>query len=50
MKGNMPKVRVAGFNISLDGFSAGIEQSLNDLLGKFGAEISQVLSAARRLQ
>jgi len=37
----MPKVRVAGFSISLDGFSAGIEQSLNDPLGKRGPEIFQ---------
>src|SRR6202451_2062780 len=34
-------VRVAGFGISLDGFSAGIEQSLDDPLGKRGAEIFQ---------
>ena len=26
----MSKVRVAGFSVSLDGFSAGIEQSLSD--------------------
>jgi len=37
----MSKVRVAGFGISLDGFSAGIEQSLNDPLGKRGPEIFQ---------
>jgi len=37
----MPKVRVAGFAISLDGFSAGIDQSLNDPLGKRGTEIFQ---------
>lgn len=37
----MPKVRVAGFGVSLDGFSAGIEQSLNDPLGKRGIEIFQ---------
>ncbi len=37
----MPKVRVAGFGVSLDGFSAGIEQSLNDPLGKRGTEIFQ---------
>ena len=37
----MPKVRVAGFSVSLDGFSAGIEQSLNDPLGKRGTEIFQ---------
>ena len=37
----MPKVRVAGFSVSLDGFSAGIEQSLTDPLGKRGTEIFQ---------
>ena len=37
----MSKVRVAGFGVSLDGFSAGIEQSLNDPLGKRGPEIFQ---------
>lgn len=37
----MGKVRVAGFGVSLDGFSAGIEQSLNDPLGKRGPEIFQ---------
>jgi dihydrofolate reductase len=37
----MPKVRVAGFGVSLDGFSAGTEQSLNDPLGKRGLEIFQ---------
>jgi len=37
----MPKVRVAGFGLSLDGFSAGTEQSLNDPLGKRGPEIFQ---------
>jgi dihydrofolate reductase len=37
----MSKVRVAGFGLSLDGFSAGIEQSLNDPLGKRGTEIFQ---------
>jgi len=30
----MSRVRVAGFGISLDGFSAGIEQSLEDPLGQ----------------
>jgi len=38
----MPQVRVAGFGVSLDGFSAGTEQSLNDPLGKRGPEIFQV--------
>src|SRR3981081_4278599 len=37
----MPKVRVAVFAGSLDGFSAGTEQSLNDPLGKRGPEIFQ---------
>ncbi|HXE14198.1 MAG TPA: dihydrofolate reductase family protein [Bryobacteraceae bacterium] len=37
----MSKVRVAGFGVSLDGFSAGIEQSLSDPLGKLGTEIFQ---------
>src|SRR5580704_1968000 len=37
----MPKVRVAGFSVSLDGFSAGTDQSLNDPLGKRGPEIFQ---------
>jgi dihydrofolate reductase len=37
----MPKVRVAGFSVSLDGFSAGPAQSLSDPLGKRGTEIFQ---------
>lgn len=37
----MPKVRVAGFAVSLDGFGAGIEQSLQDPLGRRGTEIFQ---------
>jgi dihydrofolate reductase len=35
----MSKVRVAGFAVSLDGFGAGVEQSLSDPLGKRGAEL-----------
>src|SRR5580700_12335749 len=35
----MTKVRVAGFTISLDGFGAGPEQSLEDPLGKRGREL-----------
>jgi dihydrofolate reductase len=35
----MSQVRVAGFGVSLDGFGAGIEQSLDDPLGKRGPEI-----------
>lgn len=37
----MGKVRIAGFSVSLDGFGAGIEQSLNDPLGKRGPELMQ---------
>ena len=37
----MSKVRVAGFGVSLDGYSAGIEQSLENPLGKVGPEIFQ---------
>src|ERR1700722_5843378 len=37
----MAKVRVAGFGVSLDGFSAGTHQSLSDPLGKRGPEIFQ---------
>ena len=37
----MSKVRVAGFSVSLDGFGAGIEQTLSDPLGKRGTEIFQ---------
>src|ERR1700757_2161623 len=37
----MTKVRVAGFSISLDGFGAGPEQSLENPLGKRGRELHQ---------
>ena len=37
----MTKVRVAGFSVSLDGFGAGPEQSLENPLGKCGPEIFQ---------
>ena len=37
----MSKLRVAGFSVSLDGFGAGVEQSLSDPLGKRGTEIFQ---------
>ena len=37
----MTKVRVAGFSVSLDGFGAGPEQSLENPLGKRGPEIFQ---------
>src|SRR3954462_13426889 len=35
----MGRVRVAGFAVSLDGFGAGPEQSLQDPLGKRGTEL-----------
>ena len=35
----MTKVRVAGFSLSLDGYGAGPEQSINDPLGKRGKEL-----------
>ncbi|HML28120.1 MAG TPA: dihydrofolate reductase family protein [Hyphomicrobium sp.] len=37
----MAKVKISGFGVSLDGFSAGIEQSLNSPLGKRGEELFQ---------
>ncbi|MBB4477867.1 dihydrofolate reductase family protein [Rhizobium etli] len=37
----MAKVRVAGFSVSVDGFGAGPEQSLNDPLGKRGPDMFQ---------
>lgn len=35
----MGQIRAAGFSISLDGFGAGVEQSLNDPLGKGGRDL-----------
>lgn len=37
----MARVKVFGFSVSLDGFSAGVEQSLTHPLGKRGDEIFQ---------
>jgi dihydrofolate reductase len=37
----MTKIRVAGFSVSLDGFAAGTDQSLEHPLGKGGPEIFQ---------
>ena len=37
----MTKVRVAGFSISLDGFGAGPDQSLENPLGRRGLELHQ---------
>jgi dihydrofolate reductase len=43
----MGKVRVAGFSLSIDGFGAGIEQSLHDPLGKRGRELHPWLFGTR---
>lgn len=37
----MPKVRIAGFSLSLDGYAAGPDQSLADPLGRGGLELFQ---------
>ena len=37
----MGKVRVAGFSLSIDGFGAGVEQSLQNPLGRRGPELFQ---------
>lgn len=37
----MSKVRVAGFGMSIDGFSAGLRQSLDEPLGENGREMFQ---------
>ena len=46
----MAKVRVAGFSISLDGFGAGPEQSLENPLGKGGRELHQWMFGTRMFQ
>ena len=43
----MGKVRVAGFAVSLDGYGAGPEQSLQDPLGKRGEELHSWLVETR---
>jgi dihydrofolate reductase len=43
----MSRVRVGGFSISLDGFGAGPEQSLEDPLGRRGRELHQWLFGTR---
>ncbi|HWW24454.1 MAG TPA: dihydrofolate reductase family protein [Caulobacter sp.] len=43
----MSKVRVGGFSISLDGFGAGPEQSLEHPLGKGGEELHQWMFGTR---
>ena len=46
----MGKVRVAGFTVSLDGYGAGPEQSLQDPLGKRGEELHRWLVGTRTFQ
>jgi dihydrofolate reductase len=43
----MPKVKVAGFAVSLDGFSAGIDQSLEHPLGLRGDEVFELFFPTR---
>ena len=43
----MGKVKVAGFSVSVDGFGAGPEQSLQDPLGKRGPEVHQWIFGTR---
>src|ERR1700754_1955001 len=43
----MGRVRVAGFAVSLDGFGAGPEQSLQDPLGKRGMDLHGWLFGTR---
>lgn len=46
----MSKVRVAGFSVSLDGYGAGPEQSLDTPLGVGGMELHQWLFPTRTFQ
>jgi len=46
----MPRVKVCGFSMSLDGFSAGPDQSLADPLGKRGMELHQWFFGTRTFQ
>jgi dihydrofolate reductase len=43
----MSKVRVSGFSISVDGYGAGTEQSLQDPLGRRGEELHPWLTGTR---
>jgi dihydrofolate reductase len=43
----MPRVRVGGFSISLDGFGAGPEQSLDHPLGRRGQELHRWMHGTR---
>ncbi len=46
----MPKVRVVGFSLSLDGFGAGPEQSAHNPLGKGGLAVHEWLFRTRTFQ
>jgi len=46
----MSKVRVAGFSVSLDGYGAGPEQSLQDPLGKGGEELHRWFFGTKTFQ
>jgi dihydrofolate reductase len=46
----LAKVRVAAFSLSVDGFGAGPEQSVNDPLGKRGMELHQWAFGTRTFQ
>ena len=46
----MTKVRVTGFSVSLDGFGAGPEQSLENPLGKRGQELHPWFIRTRSFQ
>jgi dihydrofolate reductase len=50
MEAILGKVRVAGFSVSLDGYGAGPEQSLENPLGKRGPELHQWLFGTRTFQ
>lgn len=46
----MPRVRVAGFSLSIDGFAAGPDQSLADPLGRGGLQVFQWFFPTRTFQ
>ena len=46
----MSKVRVAAFSISLDGYGAGPDQSLQDPLGRGGEEVHNWMFPTRTFQ
>lgn len=46
----MTRVKVAGFSLSLDGYGAGVEQSLDNPLGKRGAELHEWFYPTRTFQ